>query len=549
MGHRHLFNASQMFENEHDQNWNHMHTDQHLMHLARAGTSDNGSFFYPAENMPVDAVHFASHWGPAPRSTGYPSSSHNVDVPPYQPDASGPSHDPFMHVSTAGTFSTAPDTYAQHASSSNYERQSFHSVEGSFIDLTMGSGRGPHKRKSPGIPPVCERGSSSRYYNAGSSSDLPISSELRMDKPSIDSQHMPWDHINMAPIYRGSGLSIRGEGSLRNVRSRPALDLESNLARTHLSNNPSHPSYSASHPVDHSSNVDLSVQGSSALTRDWGHISASPVPGRVLVSDTGSFNHDTNHFLVGSSAGNSSADIGGYHHDFVTSRNPVPQSFHANSTQSVRGVRSSFTQRSNPAFRASTSSLRVGHVAPSDEGMQLAAENYSSRHPRPLSTIGWRNGDRNGRSRISAERYRSLPDEAGLHDRFTSEGFMIVDRSALYGSRNMLDQHRDMRLDIDNMSYEELLALGERIGSVSTGLSEDLITKCVTETIYCSSDLIQEEGTCVICLEEYKDMDDVGALKTCGHDYHVSCIKKWLSMKNLCPVCKGSAVADNMSDK
>ena len=36
----------------------------------------------------------------------------------------------------------------------------------------------------------------------------------------------------------------------------------------------------------------------------------------------------------------------------------------------------------------------------------------------------------------------------------TLQGFMIVDRSALYGSRNMLDQHRDMRLDIDNMSYE-----------------------------------------------------------------------------------------------
>ena len=114
----------------------------------------------------------------------------------------------------------------------------------------------------------------------------------------------------------------------------------------------------------------------------------------------------------------------------------------------------------------------------------------------------------------------------------TLQGFMIVDRSALYGSRNMLDQHRDMRLDIDNMSYEviywvlvssttlfllllcffpplkfcavqELLALGERIGSVSTGLSEDLISKCVTETIYCSSDLIQEEGTCVICLVRF----------------------------------------------
>lgn len=31
---------------------------------------------------------------------------------------------------------------------------------------------------------------------------------------------------------------------------------------------------------------------------------------------------------------------------------------------------------------------------------------------------------------------------------------MVVDRSAFYGSRNMFDQHRDMRLDIDNMTYE-----------------------------------------------------------------------------------------------
>jgi predicted amidophosphoribosyltransferase len=83
---------------------------------------------------------------------------------------------------------------------------------------------------------------------------------------------------------------------------------------------------------------------------------------------------------------------------------------------------------------------------------------------------------------------------------------------------------------------------------VNTGLSEELISKSLTETIYCSSDQTQEEGTCVICLEEYKDMEDVGALKTCGHDYHVSCIKKWLSMKNMCPVCKRSAVADDMSD-
>nr|GLL16501.1 uncharacterized protein LOC109163656 isoform X1 [Ipomoea trifida] len=32
-----------------------------------------------------------------------------------------------------------------------------------------------------------------------------------------------------------------------------------------------------------------------------------------------------------------------------------------------------------------------------------------------------------------------------------------------------IDQHRDMRLDIDHMSYEELLALGEQIGWVVRG--------------------------------------------------------------------------------
>ena len=44
-------------------------------------------------------------------------------------------------------------------------------------------------------------------------------------------------------------------------------------------------------------------------------------------------------------------------------------------------------------------------------------------------------------------------------------------------------------------------------------------------------------------------MDDVGTLKTCGHDYHVECIKKWLEMKNLCPICKSPALPDNMKGK
>lgn len=33
MGHRHQFNTSQMFESDHDQNWNHMQTEQSFGHM------------------------------------------------------------------------------------------------------------------------------------------------------------------------------------------------------------------------------------------------------------------------------------------------------------------------------------------------------------------------------------------------------------------------------------------------------------------------------------------------------------------------------------
>ncbi|CAL9193161.1 unnamed protein product [Musa hybrid cultivar] len=110
---------------------------------------------------------------------------------------------------------------------------------------------------------------------------------------------------------------------------------------------------------------------------------------------------------------------------------------------------------------------------------------------------------------------------------------------------HLFDQHHDMRLDKDNMSYEELLALGERMGNVSTCLSEDAITKCSTEIVYCSSDLIQEDNheqdSCTIGIEP---LDHLGRLN-CKQVFHSSCIAKWLLSKNICPVCITSALEEN----
>ncbi|KAF5950212.1 hypothetical protein HYC85_012205 [Camellia sinensis] len=104
---------------------------------------------------------------------------------------------------------------------------------------------------------------------------------------------------------------------------------------------------------------------------------------------------------------------------------------------------------------------------------------------------------------------------------YLPQDFIMMDPSSLYASsRNFSDQYGDMRLDIDDMSYEvELVALGERIGNVNTGLSEDMISKCLTETkIY--SDRNHKERTCCICLTFWKILSRDVAKILGMHEYY-----------------------------
>ncbi|KAL2554454.1 RING/U-box superfamily protein [Forsythia ovata] len=539
---RHTFNASHIFDTDNDQGWN--HAEQPYMHMARAGVSETSSLARPVDNMTIPGGHFTSQWTPAPRLSAYSSSMLNAEMPHYQPQAPGPSRDPFLHHSANGTFHVHQDNYSHHASSSNLGGPAVPGVDGGFFDLTMGNERVPYKRKSPGISAVCERGITGRYYDVGSSSNLSLPSDSWQEKQSTESHHTPWE---CPPCYRGNSLSIGAEGMPRNVRIRPSVDLETNLARTHFSSNPLYHSLS-SQSSDQSSPVDFWGQSSNAPSREWNHSHVSPAGHGMAFAPGSSFlSHEPNPLNTVNSHPGAPLEIGGYRNDVASNRNTIPQNVHGNLGQSVRGVRSSYSQRSAPTFRAASSNPRPGHVAVSDEGPQTVAESFHLRHPRAFSTVRLPNIDRSGRTLMSSDRHRSFTGEASLQDRLTPEGVVVVDHSVFYGSRNLYDQHRDMRLDIDNMSYEELLALGERIGNVNTGLSDNSISKCLMESIYCSLDQFQQ-GTCVICLEEYNNTNDVGRLKVCGHDFHVSCIRKWLSIKNMCPICKASALDDSVKD-
>ncbi|XP_057718753.1 probable E3 ubiquitin-protein ligase RHG1A [Arachis stenosperma] len=149
-----------------------------------------------------------------------------------------------------------------------------------------------------------------------------------------------------------------------------------------------------------------------------------------------------------------------------------------------------------------------------------------------------------GNSRLVSE----LRNVLGLMRRGGSlrfEDVMILDQSVFSGIADIHDRHRDMRLDVDNMSYEELLALEERIGNVSTGLNEETILKLLKQkkhSVETGSQPESEAEPCCVCQEEYKDGEDIGTLD-CGHDFHTECVKQWLKHKNLCPICKTTGLA------
>ncbi|CAI9769126.1 unnamed protein product [Fraxinus pennsylvanica] len=126
----------------------------------------------------------------------------------------------------------------------------------------------------------------------------------------------------------------------------------------------------------------------------------------------------------------------------------------------------------------------------------------------------------------------------GVHLR--AEDYMLFD-PFINGFAEMHDRHRDMRLDVDNMSYEELLALEERIGNVSTGLSEEKILRSMGQRKCEPFGSPPNLEPCCICQEDYIAGDDIGILD-CRHKFHTKCIKQWLTLKNLCPICKTTAL-------
>jgi chromosome segregation ATPase len=89
--------------------------------------------------------------------------------------------------------------------------------------------------------------------------------------------------------------------------------------------------------------------------------------------------------------------------------------------------------------------------------------------------------------------------------------------------------------NVDNMSYEELLALEERMGNVKKGLTKEQIEKLPKDK-YVKNKFIEDK--CIICQYEFKNYEKLIVL-ACKHCFHPDCISQWLENKTTCPYCKG----------
>ncbi|KAL5706503.1 RING-type E3 ubiquitin transferase [Ranunculus cassubicifolius] len=100
-------------------------------------------------------------------------------------------------------------------------------------------------------------------------------------------------------------------------------------------------------------------------------------------------------------------------------------------------------------------------------------------------------------------------------------------------------------VDPDELSYEELIALGDVVGTESRGLSADTIASLPSINYKSQNNEDSSTDQCVICRLEYEDEDTLTVL-SCKHMYHSECINNWLHINKVCPICSAEV---STSDK
>lgn len=90
----------------------------------------------------------------------------------------------------------------------------------------------------------------------------------------------------------------------------------------------------------------------------------------------------------------------------------------------------------------------------------------------------------------------------------------------------------DHDIDPDEMTYEQLLELEEKIGIVCKGLRPEHIERLANREL--EEDLEDQCSVCFCGMEK----GEVIIILPCDHIFHKGCLAEWLSKEKVCPLCK-----------
>lgn len=80
------------------------------------------------------------------------------------------------------------------------------------------------------------------------------------------------------------------------------------------------------------------------------------------------------------------------------------------------------------------------------------------------------------------------------------------------------------------------------------GLNENQLQEIRDSAVDYVADSARSE-TCTICLEEFRNNENVNRLNGCNHIFHTNCILRWFETHNSCPICRNNATNEHSNSQ
>ena len=98
-------------------------------------------------------------------------------------------------------------------------------------------------------------------------------------------------------------------------------------------------------------------------------------------------------------------------------------------------------------------------------------------------------------------------------------------------------------VDPEDMTYDQLLELGERLGNVAQERwrveGREAVRALSVIEYMAGSETRTKDTKCLVCQYDFEDGEKLKLLP-CSHAFHEECIDGWLESHKTCPTCKHS---------